>query len=405
MLRRRIAAGKEDPARIGERFGVASAARPDGRLVWVHAASVGETNAAMALVRRIAEKGWRILFTTATLTGAEVAASKLPAGAVHQFVPFDVERAVRGFLAHWRPELALFVESELWPLTIARLAEAGVPQIIVNGRLSERSFEKWRRHKWLAEEMFAPVALCLAQSEADGERFRAVGMREVSVTGNLKFDVPPPGADPTALAALHSAIGRRPIWVAASTHEGEEALAGEAHRALKAASPDLLTIIVPRHPTRGEAIAAALRESGLAVARRSAGEPVVAGTDIYLADTLGELGLFYRIAPIAFLGGSLVAHGGQNPIEAVELNAAILHGPHVHNFTEVFAALDEAGGGEKVGDLAALVASLRRLLADKSRVAAMAGRGKAALRPFAGALARTLTALRPYLDAPQRAEA
>jgi 3-deoxy-D-manno-octulosonic-acid transferase len=293
------------------------------------------------------------------------------------------------------------VESELWPLTIARLGEAGVPQIIVNGRLSERSFEKWRRHRWLTDRLFAPIALCLAQSEADGERFRAVGFREVSVTGNLKFDVPPLGADPKALAALHSAIGRRPIWVAASTHEGEEALAGEAHAQLKAAFPELLTIIVPRHPTRGAEIAAKQRERGLTVARRGAGEAVGAATDVYLADTLGELGLFYRIAPIAFLGGSLVPHGGQNPIEAVELNAAILHGPHVHNFADVFAALDEAGGGERVSDLTALVASLGRLLGDRSGVAAMAGRGKAALRPFAGALARTLTALKPYLDAPK----
>ncbi len=402
MLKRRVAAGKEDPARIGERFGEASAARPDGRLVWIHAASVGETNAAMALAKTIAARGWRILFTTATLTGSKVAVSKLPPGSIHQFVPFDIERAVKRFIAHWRPDLALFVESELWPLTVARLGAAGIPQIIVNGRLSERSYDRWRRHKWLTERLFAPIELCLAQSEADGERFRAVGLPAVTVTGNLKFDVAPLPADPKALAALHSAIGRRPLWVAASTHDGEEAIAGAAHAELKATFPDLLTIIVPRHPTRGEEVADRLRATGLRVARRSLNQPVEPATDIYVADTLGELGIFYRIAPIAFLGGSLVPHGGQNPIEAVELNAAVLHGPHVHNFTDIFAALDAAGGGEEVADQSALAARLRRLLGDRSGMAAMAGRGKAALRPFAGALARTLTALRPYLDSPHR---
>jgi 3-deoxy-D-manno-octulosonic-acid transferase len=399
LLRRRVAAGKEDPARLGERFGKSSIGRPSGRVAWIHAASVGETNAAMALVKRIAERGWGIVFTTVTVTGARVAASKLPPGAVHQFAPLDVDKAVRAFLDHWKPDLALFVESELWPLTIARLGAAGIPQVVVNGRLSERSFQRWSRQRWLARRLFGPIALCLAQSEGDAQRFRGVGLREVTVTGNLKFDLPPPSADPKALAALHSAIGRRPIWVAASTHEGEETLVAGAHKELRTVFPTLLTIIAPRHPDRGGALEAEFEESGLVVARRSAGEPVSPETDIYLADTLGELGLFYRLTPIAFLGGSLIPHGGQNPIEAVELNAAILHGPHVHNFAEVYAALDEAGGAEEVGDLEALMASLRRLLGDRSGVAAMAGRGKAALRPFGGALARTLTALKPYLDA------
>lgn len=403
MLRKRVAAGKEDPGRTGERFGEASAERPEGRLVWIHAASVGETNAAVALATNIAERGWRILFTTATLTGAKVAEAKLPPGSIHQFVPFDIERAVRRFLAHWRPDLALFVESELWPLTIARLREAGVPQVIVNGRLSERSFRRWRRQKWLAEKLFAPIELCLAQSEGDGQRFRAVGVRAVTVTGNLKFDVPPPGADPKALAALHVTIGRRPVWVAASTHPGEEDIAAETHSELAGEFPDLLTIVVPRHPTRGAEVARQLRERGFGVAQRSVGDAVEPGTGIYLADTLGELGLFYRIAPIAFLGGSLVPHGGQNPIEAVELSAAVLHGPHVQNFADVFAALDAAEGSLLVNDRASLAAALRRLLGDRGASAAIAGRGKAALEPFAGALARTLTALRPYLDTPRTA--
>ena len=203
--------GKEDRARVGERFGRASRPRPAGRLAWVHAASVGETNAVMPLVERIVGAGISVVFTSVTVTAANIAASRLPAGAVHQFSPIDVAPWIGRFLGHWRPDFALFVESELWPATIMKLAGAGIPQILVNARLSERSFRGWDRFGGVARALFARIGLCLAQTERDGERYRALGVRQVSVTGNLKFDVPPPSADAAAVTAFQSLLGNRPV--------------------------------------------------------------------------------------------------------------------------------------------------------------------------------------------------
>jgi 3-deoxy-D-manno-octulosonic-acid transferase len=391
--------GKEDPARVGERYGRPSRPRPAGRLAWVHAASVGETNAVMPLVERIVGAGISVVFTSVTVTAANIAASRLPAGAVHQFSPIDVAPWIGRFLGHWRPDFALFVESELWPVTIMKLAGAGIPQILVNARLSERSFRGWDRLGGVARSLFAHIGLCLAQTEKDGERYRTLGVRQVAITGNLKFDVPPPAADPAAVAAFQSLLGNRPVWVAASTHEGEEEIVAEAHQRLRQQHPGLVTIIVPRHPDRGAAIGSMLAARGLAVARRSVGEPIGPLLDVYLADTLNELGLFYRVAPVAFLGGSLVPHGGQNPIEPVRLDAAILHGPHVHNFESIYAALDGGGGAETVADGASLARSVAALLDDADGLHRRLRNASAALAPFSGALERTAAALSPYLAA------
>jgi 3-deoxy-D-manno-octulosonic-acid transferase len=396
LLSRRARQGKEDAARLDERRGIASRPRPGGFLVWVHAASVGETNAVLPLIGRLAAAGVTVLFTTVTVTSAQIAAARLPQGAIHQFSPLDVAPWIDRFLRHWQPDLALFVESELWPVTIMSLAERGVPQVLVNARLSERSFGRWRRHESIARPLFARLALCLAQSPLDAERYRAMGVRRVEVTGNLKFDAPLPAPDPEAVAALRQSIGERPMWLAASTHEGEEAIAAQVHRELAPAHPGLLTVIVPRHPERGPAIAEMLRQWGLAVALRGPGEPVSSGTDIYVADTLGELGLFYRIAPVAFIGGSLVPRGGQNPIEPVRFECAVLHGPHVHNFADIYAAL-VTSGSETVADAEQLAAAVHRLLADPARARNRVRAAAAALQPFSGALDATFAALQPFL--------
>jgi 3-deoxy-D-manno-octulosonic-acid transferase len=396
----RAARGKEDRARVGERFGRASRPRPAGRLAWVHAASVGETNAVMPLVDRIVAAGISVVFTSVTVTAANIAASRLPAGAVHQFSPIDVAPWIGRFLGYWRPDFALFVESELWPVTIVKLAGAGIPQILVNARMSERSFRGWNRFGGVARSLFSRIGLCLARTEEDGERYRSLGVPQVAVTGNLKFDVPPPAADPAAVAAFQALLGNRPVWVAASTHEGEEEIVAAAHQMLRQRHPGLVTIIVPRHPNRGPAIRSLIAARGLAVAQRSAGEPIGPLLDIYLADTLGELGLFYRVAPVAFLGGSLVTHGGQNPIEPVRLDAAILHGPHVHNFAGIYAALDEAGAAETIVDAESLAAAVVALLDDASALRRRLRRASIALAPFSGALDRTAFALAPYLAAP-----
>lgn len=397
LLSRRARQGKEESSRLAERRGIASAPRPDGLLVWVHAASVGETNAVVPLIGRLTRMGARVLFTTVTVTSAQIAATRLPPGAIHQFSPLDVQPWIERFLAHWRPDLALFAESELWPVTMVKLAERGVPQVLVNGRMSERSFARWQRYAPLARFLLARLALCLAQSPVDGDRYRAMGAKRVEVTGNLKFDAPLPIPDPGAVAALRKLIGERPIWLAASTHEGEEEVAAKVHRELAPSHAGLLTVIVPRHPDRGPAIADTLRQSGHSVSMRSRGEPVAEDTDIYVADTLGELALFYRVVPITFIGGSLVPRGGQNPIEPVRFEAAVLHGPHVHNFAEIYAALD-ASGSETVADAEQLAAAVHRLLADPARARNRVRAATAALQPFSGALDATLAALKPFLE-------
>lgn len=400
FLRLRAARGREDLSRSGEREGRASLARPAGPLSWVHAASVGESNAVLPLVRRLAEAGQSVLMTTATTSAAGLLAGKLPRGAVHQFSPIDIAPFVGRFLDHWRPDLALFVESELWPVRIDRLAKAGIPRILVNARLSDRSFRRWRSLGRVARPFFEPFTLCLAQSTTDAERYRSLGIRDVRVTGNLKFDAPPLPVDPAALDAFSRALGGRPFWLAASTHEGEEAIAAEVHASLAARFPGLLTIIAPRHPQRGEAISDMLAARGLKVARRGTGEAPAPDTDVYLADTLGELGLFYRLAPVAFLGGSLIRHGGQNPIEAVRLGTLVLHGPHTGNFAEIYRDLDGSERAERVEDAGGLASALARCLDDPAVAARRMAGAEAELELHSGALEATFAAIAPYLKEP-----
>ena len=398
LVAARASRGKEDIHRIGERFGKASAARPPGPLLWVHAASVGETTAVLPLIERLTGRGFSAVLTTGTVTSAKVAAARLPAGAVHQFVPFDVVAYVRRFLDLWRPSAAIFVESELWPVALGEAARRAIPRIIVNGRLSERSYGRWRGLPVTAGAMFGLVDLCLAQSADDAARFSDLGIGDVRVSGNLKVDGPPPPADATALAGLAAALGTRPRWVAASTHPGEEGIVADAHARLAAARPDLLTILVPRHPHRGPKIAAALARRGLQVALRSRGEPIGPATGVYVADTIGELGLFYRLSPVAFVGGSIMVRGGQNPIEPIRLGAAVVAGPRVENFRALYADLEAAGGMATVRDGADLAAVVGRLLGDEAEVRRHIAAGQTVAAAHSGALERSLAMLAPLLD-------
>jgi len=397
VLARRLNRGKEHPQRLAERRGEASLRRPRGPLVWVHGASVGEMLAAVPLIERLRARDFAVLVTSGTVTSAALAEQRLPDGAIHQFVPFDAPRFVRRFLDHWRPQLALFVESDLWPNLILSCAERKIPMILINGRLSERSLRRWRLVRGAIGALLGRFDLCLAQSITDAERYGELGAPRVTTTGNLKLDVPAPPADPAALARLRQAVAGRPIIAAASTHPGEEEAMLAAHRRLREKFPALLTVIAPRHPARGESIGQIATAAGLAVALRSRrGEPLT-DTGVYIADTLGELGLIYRIAPIVLMGGSLARHGGQNPIEAARLGAAVLHGPHVWNFAEIYATLDEAHGAELVADETALAARLAAWLADPSARQAVADAAARAVEQLGGAFERTLAALEPYL--------
>src|SRR5258708_2228823 len=362
LIKRRLKQGKEDPERVGERRGLSPDTRPHGPLVWIHGASVGEVLAAAALIERLRALNMRILLTSGTVTSAAIVAKRFPADIIHQYVPYDAPRFVARFLDHWQPSLALFIESDLWPNLILSGASRRLPMVLINGRMSHRSFPRWRRAAATISALLSQFEVCLAQSRVDAERFSALGSRNVITTGNLKLDVQAPPADTAKLDRLMSLTRGRPVIVAASTHPGEEEILVEAHKTLAGFFPSLLTVIVPRHPNRGEAIARMVAASGLQVALRSREEPPT--TDVYVADTMGELGLFYRLAPIVFMGGSLVPHGGQNPIEAVKLGAAIVHGPHVFNFTDVYEALDGAGGAKQADNSEALVRQLGQLLGD-----------------------------------------
>jgi len=389
--------GKEDPARLDERYGASRIARPRGPLVWVHGASVGELLAVGPLVERIRSKDFAVLCTSGTVSSAQVAVQRFPKTVIHQFVPIDAPRFVERFFDHWKPDLALFVESDLWPNLIITAKERNIPLILVNGRVSERSFNRWRIVPSTIGSLLRRFDLCLAQSAGHAARYRDLGAPRITTTGNLKLDVPEPPADAAALAALRAAVGDRPTIAAASTHAGEESALIEAHRRLRNTFPRLLTIIVPRHPDRGPGIVEIANAAGLSTTLRSRDAQPDRDDDIYVVDTMGELGLVYRVAPIVFVGGSLASHGGQNPIEPIKLGAAILHGPHVWNFGEIYAALDAAHGADLVADVGKLAVRLGALLKDTGQRDALVAAARETVKTLGGALERTLAALDPYL--------
>jgi 3-deoxy-D-manno-octulosonic-acid transferase len=396
LLDRRLARGKENPDRITERRGEPSAQRPPGPLVWLHGASVGEFVAILPLVERIRARGLTVLMTTGTVTSAELAQKRLPAGALHQFIPLDMPRFVARFLDYWHPDLAVFMESELWPNLILSASARHVPMILVNGRMSERSFGRWRYFPKTIESLLRRFDLCLVRSASDAKRFGALGAPRVSITGNLKFDVPALPVDAGKHAAFADAIRGRIVVAAASTHPGEESVVVDVHRRLKIACPDLLTVIAPRHPQRGPAIAEIASTAGLRPALRSRGGSPAGETDICIFDTLGELGLIYQLAPIVFMGGSLVRHGGQNPIEAIKFGAAILHGPHVSNFDEIYDELDRTDAAALVADAGELTTRVDTWIKDSAAREEVAQRARHYVEKLGGALDLTVSALEPY---------
>jgi 3-deoxy-D-manno-octulosonic-acid transferase len=400
MLARRRTLGKEDPARLAERMGTPSRPRPAGRLVWAHAASNGESMSLLPLLDRLLDRdpGLSVLVTTGTLTSARLLADRLPPRAFHQFVPVDRPRYVKRFLDHWRPDLAVWVESELWPNLVLQTAALGRPMLLLNARMSARSLARWQRWPGLIRPVLEAFDLVLAQDPNQAGRLAELGARSADCIGNLKFSGAPLPVREADLAALQSVLGDRPTWLAASTHEGEEAVAAEAHIRLRdAGRADLVTIIVPRHPTRAAGVVQALRDRGLTVAQRSLGQLPVAGTDIFLADTIGELGLFYRLAPIVFVGGSITPKGGHNPLEPAILDSAILHGPDMANCAGVAADLDAAGAAVTVTDGASLAEAIALWLDEPDRRATAAARAAAVAARQAGVLDAVMTRITPFL--------
>ena len=336
-MRRRLAVGREDAARFQERFGKPSRPRPEGRLVWCHAASVGEAMSLLLLMEKLHDvyPDLTLLLTTGTVAAARMMVPRLPSYVLHQYVPIDRAPYVARFLAHWKPCLAIWIESELWPNTLTALRKQSIPTVLLNARMSNSSFRAWHRVKGFARQLMASFSLCLAQTESDRGRFAALGAKPAKYLGNLKYASTPLPFDKQELAALKKQTLGHAVWVMASTHRGEEEMAIAAHRQMLATRPNLLTIIVPRHAARGEEIARLLGASGLCFAQRSKGEVPLPDTQVYLADSMGELGLFYSLSPIVVLGGSFVRVGGHNPIEPAQLGTAIIFGPHMYNFSEI----------------------------------------------------------------------
>ena len=397
FLRARARKGKEDHERRGERYGYASWDRPEGPLVWLHAASVGESLAIMPLIKRMESFGISLVLTTGTVTSANVAQDRISERTIHQYVPMDMKRAVCRFLEHWQPDLAIFAESEIWPTTIQELAKRNVPQILVNARMSDRSNARWSKRPNLAQAIFSNLSQVLAQSQVDGDRFRALGAPRVSVVGNLKIDVGVPHADPKTLAALKAAIGNRPTWIAVSTHQGEEASVAQVHKMLAEHEPNILTILVPRHPDRSDEIAAELDTLGMGVARRSKGDAITSDTGIYLGDTIGEMGLYLGLSDVAFMGKSMKSQGGQNPIEPVMTNTAILSGRYVQNFRDTYQALLESGGARLVRDESMLAGHVLHLLRNPKDLEAMQKAARFTVDKMTGALERSFQSLDPYI--------
>jgi len=396
LLEARARRGKEDPARLGERLGHASAARPDGPLVWLHAVSVGESVSLLPLVDRLAAErpDLTLLFTSGTRASAEILARRLPARVIHQYAPVDTPGAVARFLGHWRPDAGVFAESELWPNLILAARQAGVRLALVSARMTEKAARNWRARPNAVRAMLASFAVILAQDAATERRLAGFGGK-VDGQLNLKRIGDPLPFDDAELARLRAQIGERRVVVAVSTHAPDETLVARATAPL---GPGVLTIIVPRHPEHREAIARNL--APWRTARRSAGEPIEPATAVYLADTLSELGLFLRLADIAVVGKSFGPEtGGHNPLEPARLGVGVLSGPAVDVFADIYPELVDAGAARIVADEAALAATLAELLADPPRLAAMGEAGRAYSARQSGALDAGLALIRPLLPA------
>lgn len=395
LLRQRLKRGKEDPARLNERYGIASLARPEGKLVWFHAASIGESLSILTLIDRLlkARPDMHVLVTTGTVTSAHLMEKNLPDAALHQFVPLDHPNYCARFLDHWQPDLAVWVESEFWPNLIVSTYERGTSLALINARLTAKSFDGWRKAPRFIASLLHRFSLVLAQDGASAERLSELGAQRVIQDGNLKHDARVLDVDAEMLAALRVDIGARPVWLATNTHEGEEKIALEVHATISQQYADPLTIIVPRHPARGDALAMEARAAGLEVAQRSHQQHITAKTQIYIADTLGELGLFYSLACPVFIGGTFARMGGHNHFEAARFACPLIAGPIDFNFAESYHRFELHGALERVTSAATLSQAVLALLADPAARKKMGDKAQRLASVDSGAADRVLVNL------------
>ncbi|WP_455479630.1 lipid IV(A) 3-deoxy-D-manno-octulosonic acid transferase [Bartonella sp. B23] len=393
----RAVRGKEERGRQKERLGKSHKARPQSPLIWLHAASVGETLALVPLINHILSLKINILLTTGTLTTSSLVKKHFGNRLIHQYAPLDLGLVMHRFINHWKPDLVLVCESEIWPLRIKELAKMRIPQILVNAHMSEHSFKAWQKHSVLAKHIFRHIDLAVCQNKKDVAYYCALGVKSVAFSGNLKADVLPV-ENQDLLTHYRNAIGNRPVWAAISTHEGEEEIAFEVHKILRNYLPDLLTIIVPRHPKRLEDLIRKCDNNGLHFARRSNNAVPDANTDILWGDTIGEMGLFLRLSKVSFIGKSLCGNGGHNPLELALLNSAILTGPHVSNFQEMFEQFLNHDAAYMIQDTKQLAIQVYKLLTNETLRREMVDKAYEIATGMAGALEHTLKVLDPFLQ-------
>lgn len=379
LARRELArlerAGVDETRRL-ERLGTPTRPRPKGELVWVNAVSVGETISALGVIEALTQQGVGVLLTTTTATAAETAARRLPDGAMHQFAPLDTPGAVARFLDHWEPNLAVFVESDVWPRQLRAAKSRGLPVALINARLSKTSIRNWRLIRWSAKKVLRNFdrIYCQTAHTADALRPLLAPTTRLEVSGDLKASAAPLPTDQATLTRLRRAVGDRPVWAALSTHEGEEVTVAQAHLQVLRDNPQALLILAPRHPARGADLAEHLRAQGFRVAQRSKDQPLAPEVQIYLADTLGELGLWFALSPMAFIGASLIPKGGHNPYEALPFGTYVITGPHTRNFPQAYGLLTQAGAATRLADthpesLRAALGDLRQSPAQSAAIA------------------------------------
>ena len=402
LLLRRSNIGKEDAARLDERFGIYVKNRPSGPLAWFHAASVGEAQSTLILIKAMQDRTpfKNILVTTGTVSSARLMEARLPPGAFHQFYPVDQPQWVQRFLDHWQPDMVFWMESELWPNMLREIGRREIPAALINARLSAKSFQRWRLAGKSIKFLLGTFGAILAQTEEDAGYFKKLGATQVSVSGNLKYSAAPLPYDAAALESLKKSIGARPLWFYASTHAGEEDMACRLHQQLKNSIPGLLTIIAPRHPERRDSIKAACDKYSLKSRLRSTGGAPQNDDDIYIADTMGEMGLFYRLAPVACIGRSFSndGGGGHNPIEAAQLGCAVLHGPHVQNLSSIYAEIGKAGAALKLNDEQDFQNHLAHLLTDQGGVDALQNKAAGFVREKGRVLDTVIDGLAPLIS-------
>lgn len=402
-LKARARRGKEEMARLPERFGRFTQQRPAGTLIWLHAASVGESGVALQLAEAMGARdpSLSFLISTGTRTSAELVSRRAPPRTTHVYAPIDRIDAVRRFLAHWRPDLGVFVESELWPNLILEAERAGVKLALVNARMSPKSIGRWSRWPAAAQRLNSAFTIMLAADSRTADALSQLRGLPTPALGNLKLAADPSRIDGAARAALEAEIGLRPVWLAASTHEGEDAIVLRAHEDLRAAFPDALLIIAPRHPERGAQVAALAGGAP----RRSLSQPI-GSASVYVADTLGELGMLYALSPAAFIAGSLLSHlKGHNPAEPAKLGAAIVSGPHVESFQDLFDALFAANAAIEAPDADAIAAAITSLWRDGEARGRRVAAAASVIERGAHALEATLAELSAVLHRPARAPA